>query len=86
MTLADAYGLPEDLVKGALANSTLGGVAARAFATGVHFPIRLAAKDVALATASADLPLARTVHEQLRTAEAEQDLGKVVDHMRGAGV
>jgi len=85
--LADAYGLPEDLVRAALDNSPVGGVTARAFAKGVHYPIRLAAKDVALATGSAELPLAHTVHEQLtRLADAEQDLGKVVDQLRHAAV
>lgn len=83
MKLAATYGLSEDLVTAALTNSPLGGVAARAFAEGVHYPIRLAAKDVALATASADLPLARTVHGQLAwLADTEQDLGKVVDQLR----
>ncbi|MFB9608795.1 NAD(P)-dependent oxidoreductase [Kutzneria kofuensis] len=81
--LAAAYGLPEDLVNAALNNSPLAGVAARAFAEGVYYPIRLAAKDVALATASEDLPLARTVHERLTSlADAEQDLGKVVEQLR----
>nr|WP_273938984.1 NAD(P)-dependent oxidoreductase [Kutzneria chonburiensis] len=83
MKLAAAYGLPDDLVKAALGNSPLGGAAARAFADGVYYPIRLAAKDVALAALSADLPLARTVHEQLdRLADREQDLGKVVEQLR----
>ena len=81
--LAAAYGLSDDLVRAALANSPLGGAAARAFAEGVYYPIRLAAKDVALATRSADLPLARTVHEQLsRLADSEQDLGRVVEQLR----
>jgi 3-hydroxyisobutyrate dehydrogenase-like beta-hydroxyacid dehydrogenase len=83
MKLAAAYGLPDDLVRAALNNSPLGGVAKRAFAEGVHYPIRLAAKDVALATLSADLPLAHTVHEQLsRLADSEQDLGRVVEQLR----
>ncbi|QUQ67585.1 NAD(P)-dependent oxidoreductase [Kutzneria sp. CA-103260] len=85
--LADTYGLPEDLVRAALGNSPVGGVTARAFAEGVHYPIRLAAKDVALATGSAELPLARTVHEQLtRLADSEQDLGKVVAQLRHTAV
>jgi len=87
LQLADAYGLPEDLVRGALNNSPVGGVAARAFAEGVHYPIRLAAKDVALAMASTELPLADTVHAQLtRLADSEQDLGKVVDQLRHSAV
>ncbi|REH48545.1 NAD(P)-dependent oxidoreductase [Kutzneria buriramensis] len=81
--LADRYGLPESLIRTVLSNSPLAGVAGRAFAEGVHFPIRLAAKDVSLALTSADLPLARTVHEQLtRLAGQEEDLGKVVDQLR----
>jgi 3-hydroxyisobutyrate dehydrogenase-like beta-hydroxyacid dehydrogenase len=83
MKLAAAYDLPDDLVKAALGNSPLGGAAARAFADGVYYPIRLAAKDVALAALATDLPLARTVHEQLSgLADREQDLGKVVEQLR----
>ena len=83
MRLADAYGLPADLVKRVLSNSPLAGVAARAFAEGVFYPIRLAAKDVALATASVDLPLARAVGELLSgLANQDVDLGKVVDQVR----
>ncbi|MFI9388285.1 NAD(P)-dependent oxidoreductase [Kutzneria sp. NPDC052558] len=85
--LADTYGLPEDLVRAALANSPVGGVTARAFAEGVHYPIRLAAKDVALAMASTELPLADAVHAQLtRLADSEQDLGKVVEQLRRVAV
>jgi 3-hydroxyisobutyrate dehydrogenase len=84
MKLADALGLPANLVRRALGAGPMSGVAARAFATGVHFPIRLAAKDVALATAAADLPLARTAHAELTgLADLEADLATVVDQMRG---
>jgi len=55
MALADALGLSEELVTGALANGPLAGIAGRAFAQGANYPLRLAAKDVTLATASADL-------------------------------
>jgi 3-hydroxyisobutyrate dehydrogenase-like beta-hydroxyacid dehydrogenase len=84
MALADALGLPEDLVTGALAKSPLAGVAGRAFAQGAHYPVRLAAKDVALATASADLPVAGTVHERLTAfpGAASEDLGQIVKHIR----
>ena len=64
-SLGDALGLPEELVTGALANGPLAGIASRAFAPGANYPLRLAAKDVALATASADLPLLRIVHDWL---------------------
>ncbi|WP_344445323.1 NAD(P)-dependent oxidoreductase, partial [Kitasatospora nipponensis] len=86
MALADSLGLPEQLVTTALANSPLAGAADRAFAQGAHFPIRLAAKDVALATAAADLPLARAVH-RLLTAHpqaADDDLSHLVPHLRAA--
>jgi hypothetical protein len=84
MALADAFGLPEELVTGALASGPLAGIAGRAFAQGANYPLRLAAKDVTLATASADLPLLRTVHDWLIAfpdAESE-DLGQIVRHIR----
>jgi 3-hydroxyisobutyrate dehydrogenase len=85
MALADTFGLPEEQVKNAIAASPLAGIAGRAFATGVHYPIRLAAKDVALALAAKDLPLAKTVHEQLTAYPdaADEDVAKIVDHIRG---
>ena len=84
MTLADALGLPEDLVKGAMAVSPLAGLAGRAFATGAHYPLRLAAKDVGLAAAAAPLPVSNTVHERLTEAgvPGDEDLGRIVDHLR----
>ncbi|WP_328327627.1 NAD(P)-dependent oxidoreductase [Kribbella sp. NBC_00382] len=84
MALADSLGLPEAQVKAALATSPLAGLAGRAFAEGVYFPVRLAAKDVALATAAADLPVAQAVHDRL-TAHPEasnEDLGQIVKHFR----
>lgn len=88
MALADTFGLPEPLVVGALTHGPLAGVAGRAFAEGSYFPVRLAAKDVALATSVADLPLSRTVHQRLTaypTAQ-EEDLGQIVRHMRSRRV
>jgi 3-hydroxyisobutyrate dehydrogenase len=84
LALSDALGLPEDLVKASMAGSLLGGIAGRAFAKGVHYPIRLAAKDVALASAVADLPLAKTVHDRLTAfpEAADEDLARIVDHLR----
>jgi 3-hydroxyisobutyrate dehydrogenase len=84
MALADALGLPEELVTGALASGPLAGIAGRAFAQGANYPLRLAAKDVTLATTSADLPLLRSVHDWL-TAFPEagsEDLGQIVGHIR----
>ncbi|GAA1601077.1 NAD(P)-dependent oxidoreductase [Kribbella sancticallisti] len=84
MALADALGLPEDQVRAALASSPLAGLAGRAFADGSYFPIRLAAKDVALASEAADLPVARAVHERLTAypAATDEDLGQIVKYFR----
>jgi 3-hydroxyisobutyrate dehydrogenase-like beta-hydroxyacid dehydrogenase len=86
MAVADALGLPEDLVKAAMAQSPVAGIAGRAFAQGSHFAIRLAAKDVALAAASADLPVTRAVHTRLLEfpAEREEDLGQIVAAIRAS--
>jgi len=84
MALADALGLPEELVTGALASGPLAGIAGRAFAQGANYPLRLAAKDVTLATTSADLPLLRIVHDWLVAfpEAGSEDLGQVVRHIR----
>jgi 3-hydroxyisobutyrate dehydrogenase len=84
MALGDAFGLPTELVTGALANGPLAGIAGRAFAPGANYPLRLAAKDVTLATATADLPLLRTVHDWLIAfpEAGSEDLGQVVRHIR----
>lgn len=82
MALADRFGLPEELVRRSMAASPLAGVAGRAFAQGVYYPIRLAAKDVALA--KDDLALFGKVYEQL-TAYPEiagEDLAKIVERQR----
>lgn len=65
LSLAASLGLPRDLAVRALTSGPLAGVAARATATGVHFPVALAAKDVALATAAAKLPVLEAVHRAL---------------------
>ncbi|TCO65806.1 NAD(P)-dependent oxidoreductase [Actinocrispum wychmicini] len=80
MALADRFGLPEDVVRQAMAASPLAGIAGRAFAEGVYYPIRLAAKDVALA--KGDLPVANTVFEHLATVAADTDLAGTVDQIR----
>jgi 3-hydroxyisobutyrate dehydrogenase len=84
MALADAFGLPEAQVKAALEKSLLAGLAGRAFADGAYYPIRLAAKDVALATTAADLPVAKAVHDRLTAypAAAEEDLSQIVKYFR----
>jgi 3-hydroxyisobutyrate dehydrogenase len=71
MTVADAYGLPQDL-------------AGRAFGVGANYPIRLAAKDVALTLETRDLSMARAVHERLTASPdvMNDDLGRIVDSIR----
>jgi 3-hydroxyisobutyrate dehydrogenase len=84
MALGDAFGLPTELVTGALASGPLAGIAGRAFAQGANYPLRLAAKDVTLATATADLPVLRIVHDWLVAfpEAGSEDLGQVVRHIR----
>ncbi|MET9951684.1 NAD(P)-dependent oxidoreductase [Streptomyces sp. NPDC006339] len=67
LTLADSLGLPRDLALRTLGAGPLAGAVGRATATGVHFPVALAAKDVALATGAttAKLPVLEAVHEAL---------------------
>ncbi|MFG2146245.1 NAD(P)-dependent oxidoreductase [Streptomyces sp. NPDC048696] len=67
LRLGEALGLPEGLTRTALAASPVAGVVARAFATDAYFPVSLAAKDVALATATTALPVLEAVHTALRS-------------------
>jgi 3-hydroxyisobutyrate dehydrogenase-like beta-hydroxyacid dehydrogenase len=84
MALADALNLSEQLVVDALTHGPLAGIAGRAFAQGSLYQVRLAAKDVALATSTADLPVARAVHERLLQfpAAAAEDIADIVKHIR----
>lgn len=84
MALADSYGLAEDLVSSAMAGSPIAGIAGRAFAKGAHYPLRLAAKDVALAYSSTELPVARAVHQRLTAfpGAGDEDLGQIVKYLR----
>ncbi|MFD7979223.1 NAD(P)-dependent oxidoreductase [Streptomyces sp. NPDC059071] len=82
LTLADSLGLPRDLALRTLGAGPLAGAVGRATATGVHFPVALAAKDVALATGAtaAKLPVLEAVHAAL-TADpslAGEDLAAIV--------
>ena len=70
MALADTLGLPAELVVAALNHGPLAGIAGRAFAAGSLFQVQLAAKDIALATAVADLPIGRAVLDRLRNFPA----------------
>ncbi|MEU4356023.1 NAD(P)-dependent oxidoreductase [Streptomyces virginiae] len=76
LRLGGALGLPEELVRGQLARGPLAGAVARAYADASDFPVSLAAKDVALATAHAALPVLESVHAALtsRPDLADRDL------------
>ncbi|MEV6281549.1 NAD(P)-dependent oxidoreductase [Kribbella sp. NPDC051770] len=82
--LADAYGLPEDLVKQSLSTSPLAGLATRAAAENAFYQVKLAAKDVDLAARAGDLPIARAVHDRLTSySEAsDEDIAQLVKHFR----
>jgi 3-hydroxyisobutyrate dehydrogenase-like beta-hydroxyacid dehydrogenase len=85
LALADALGLAEQPVVDALSRGGLAGATARAFSQSSHFPVALAAKDVALATSSADLPILAAVRQRLAAFPdiASHDLSRVVDRIRG---
>ena len=84
LALADALGLPEEQVKRSMAASPLAGIAGRAFAEGAYFPVRLAAKDVALAADAAELPIAREIHARLTAYPdaSNEDIGQIVKYFR----
>lgn len=78
--LAAALGVPEQAARDALLAGPMAGAAGRAFARDAHYPIRLAAKDVALATRAADLPVLTRVHALLteRPHLADRDLSALL--------
>ncbi|MEU8619724.1 NAD(P)-dependent oxidoreductase [Streptomyces sp. NPDC048623] len=82
LALSDALGLPRELALRTLGAGPLAGAVGRATATGVHFPVSLAAKDVSLATAAtaAKLPILEAVHQTLTRdpSLAGEDLAAVV--------
>ncbi|MFF7436709.1 NAD(P)-binding domain-containing protein [Streptomyces sp. NPDC008122] len=79
LALAGSLGLPRELALRTLGAGPLAGAVARATATGAHFPVALAAKDVALATATAKLPVLEAVHAALTEDPAllGEDLGAI---------
>lgn len=79
LALALRLGLPEDLAMAELAKGPLSGAVARAYATDAHYPVALAAKDVALATAAAELPVLEAVHTTLTAYPelADEDLSRL---------
>jgi 3-hydroxyisobutyrate dehydrogenase len=87
MALADKLGIEESVARAALANGPLGGAVGRAFAEDVHFATALAAKDVALATKVAELPVLDAVLDHFKRAAADPavadaDIAKAVEHIR----
>lgn len=84
LALADALGIPEEQLKRTMAASPLAGIAGRAFTEGAYFPVRLAAKDVALAADAADLPIARAIHARLTAYPdaANEDIGQITKFFR----
>jgi 3-hydroxyisobutyrate dehydrogenase-like beta-hydroxyacid dehydrogenase len=85
LALADAFGVPRDAALDGMAAGPLAGAVARARSTGSNYAVSLAAKDVGLATAAADLPQLAAARDWLRTAAAEgaadEDLRSVLDHI-----
>ncbi|MEU5216434.1 NAD(P)-dependent oxidoreductase [Streptomyces sp. NPDC020807] len=79
LTLADGLGLPRELALRTLSQGPLAGAVGRATATGSYFPVALAAKDVALATGAAKLPVLEAVHAALTVDPAllSEDLSAV---------
>jgi len=86
LALAGALGVPRETALEALAAGPLAGSVSRIRSTGSDFIIRLAAKDLTLATDAADLPQLAAAREWLRTAAAEgaadTDVRNVVGHIR----
>lgn len=83
LTLADALGVPRELVLQVLAAGPLGGVLKRAQSTGGYFTVELAAKDLGLAVGSASLPVSTAALDVVRaavSAHAKEDL-KVLAHL-----
>ncbi|WP_328929693.1 NAD(P)-dependent oxidoreductase [Streptomyces sp. NBC_00190] len=79
LRLGQVLGLPQELVRAELARGPLAGAVARTYADASHFPVALAAKDVALATGHAPLPILEAVHATLtaRPDLADQDLSHI---------
>ncbi|MFD8205323.1 NAD(P)-dependent oxidoreductase [Streptomyces sp. NPDC059695] len=79
LALAGALGLPRELALRTLGAGPLSGAVGRATATGSYFPVALAAKDVALATSAAKLPVLEAVHALLTADPAllAEDLAAV---------
>lgn len=80
LRLARELGVPAEVAREGLLAGPASGVTARALATEALYPVRLAAKDVALATEKARLPVLEAVHRALVADPelAERDLSAVL--------
>ncbi|WP_120723677.1 NAD(P)-dependent oxidoreductase [Streptomyces hundungensis] len=87
LALADRLGVPAAMAERTLLASALGGAARRALATEAAFATALAAKDLALATATAPLPVLGAVHDRLGAYPelAARDLARAADRIRAGG-
>lgn len=76
LRLADALGIDRAGAREALAAGPMGGAVRRTLTDSAHYAVELAAKDVALATDAARLPVLRAVGAELRSRQdlAGQDL------------
>ncbi|MEU1289934.1 NAD(P)-dependent oxidoreductase [Kitasatospora sp. NPDC005856] len=85
MAVADELGVPREQAREVLSVGPLAGVVARAFGTEADFPVRLAAKDLALAGGG---PVLRAAREVLLAdpSIAERDLSAVVQVPRAVAV
>ncbi|WP_280677782.1 NAD(P)-dependent oxidoreductase [Kitasatospora sp. MAA19] len=81
LAVADELGVPREQAREVLSAGPLAGVVARAHSTESDFPVRLAAKDLALAGGGPVLSAAREVL-LADPSIAEQDLSAVVDALR----
>lgn len=85
LALAGSLGVSDDVAEAALRDSHLAGAAHRALATGVHFDVELAIKDVSLATGAAQLPVLEAVGRELAATGPEfahRDLADAVTRIR----
>ncbi|MFF0411300.1 NAD(P)-dependent oxidoreductase [Kitasatospora sp. NPDC004745] len=81
LAVAEELGVPQELAQGVLAAGPLAGVVARALSTDADFPVRLAAKDLALAGGGPVLSAARAVL-LADPSIADRDLSAVVGSLR----
>ncbi|WP_030062050.1 NAD(P)-dependent oxidoreductase [Streptomyces novaecaesareae] len=81
LAVAEELGVPQELAREVLSAGPLAGVVARAYSTESDFPVRLAAKDLALAGGGPVLSAAREVL-LADPSIAEEDLSAVVGSLR----